>query len=93
MRLDICTEEIFPPELVDLEWRTVPAQAVRLKKDQICDTMVGFLRSICKKSFFKTNRLGDIKPGRRILLTMPVNLFFEQYVFTCYMQILSFIQD
>ena len=53
--------------------------------------MLGFLRSCCKKSFFKTNRLGQIKPGRRILLTQPVNLFYEQYVFSCYMQILVFV--
>ena len=31
------------------------AQAVRLKKDQICEVMLSFLRSVCKTSFFKTH--------------------------------------
>ena len=52
MRLDIPVGDIFVPEIVDLNWTSRMNQVVRLKKDQICEVMVGFLRSVCKKSFF-----------------------------------------
>ena len=93
LRLDVGVEDLFAPELVDLTWTNRMAQAVRLKKDQICDVMLSFLRSTCKKSFFKANRNKTYQPGRRILLTRPVNLFYEQYCFSYYLQILTFVQD
>ena len=52
MRLDIPVGQVFVPEIVDLNWSSRMNQVVRLKKDQICEVMVGFLRSVCKKSFF-----------------------------------------
>jgi len=36
LSLDVPTDEIFAPNFVDLEWSSRQAQAVRLKKDQIC---------------------------------------------------------
>ena len=93
LRLDLGVDELFAPELVDLTWTNRMTQAVRLKKDQICEVMLGFLRSTCKKSFFKANRDHEYQPGKRILLTRPVNLYYEQYCFSFYLQILCFVQD
>jgi len=58
--------------------------------------MVGFLRSVCKKSFFaKINgdKLHEKTMSKRILLTRPTNLFYEQYIFSYYLQIVRFIRD
>lgn len=95
LRLDVPTDEIFVPEIVDLSWQGKLCQAVRLKKDQICEVMVAFLRSCCKQSFFSEKRQAeaDYKSKKRILLTRPTNLYYEQYVFMYYLQILNFVQD
>ena len=53
--------------------------------------MVGYLRSCCKKSYLKMKGLTDTK--KRILLTLPTLLDYEQYVFANYMSILLYIQD
>ena len=52
MRIDVAVGQVFVPEIVDLNWSARVNQAIRLKKDQICEVLVGFLRSVCKKSFF-----------------------------------------
>jgi len=93
LRLDVPVDDLFAPEIVDLEWKSRLMQPVRLKKDQICEVVVSFLRSACKKSFFITNKSAQLKPGKRILLTRPVNLFYERYVFSYYLQIVSYVSD
>ena len=49
------------------------------------------MRSCCKKSYLKMKGLTDTK--KRILLTLPTLLDYEQYVFANYMSILLYIQD
>ena len=91
MRLDLPFEEIVPSELVDLKFLSAQAQPIRFKNDQINEVMVGYLRSCCKKSYLKMKGLTDTK--KRILLTLPTLLDYEQYVFANYMSILLYIQD
>ena len=94
LRMDMPIGDLFVPEIVDLEWTSRQSQAVRLKKDQICDVMTGFLRSTCKKSFFTLQHAkGQAMFSNRILLTRPQNLKYEQFIFDYYLQILKFIQD
>lgn len=65
---------------------------IRLKKDQICEVLVGFLRSFCKVGFLQ--KFGkDQERQRRIYLTRPSNLTYEKYIFSNYMQVLRFVQD
>ena len=33
-----------------------------------------------------------ISNARKVLLTRPKNLFYEKYVFTCYMEILTYLK-
>ena len=63
MRLDVPVVDLFVPEIVDLEWNSVRTQAVRMKKDQICEVMLAFLRSVCKKSFFSEQERNDARTG------------------------------
>ncbi len=95
LRLDVpLTNEIFVPEIVDLAWKNRIGQAVRLKKDQICDVMLAFLRSCCKNPFFAEQKARNLEVSKkRILLTRPTNLYYERFVFVYYLQILNFIQD
>ena len=58
---------------------------------------MAYLRTVCKKSFFaslgaENKALGEAR-AKKILMTMPTNLYYERYVFTCYEQILLFMQD
>ena len=55
--------------------------------------MVSYLRSVCKKSFFARLDAASLESSNRILLTRPVNLFFEQYVFTYYLQVCKYVMD
>lgn len=96
LRLDVpITATLCVSDIVDLEWQSRSIQAVRLKRDQICEVMLAFLRSACKKSFFNINaaKPDEKQPQPRILLTRPTNLYFEKYVFTFYLNILRFVQD
>ena len=93
LRLDVPVGEVFVPEIVDLDWKSRAIQLVRVKKDQICEVMCGFLRSVCKKSFFSAHDPSEHGPNKRILLTRPTNLMYEQYVYTYYLQIIQFVQD
>ena len=55
--------------------------------------MCGFLRSVCKKSFFSAHDSSENGHKKRILLTRPTNLSYEKYVFTYYRQIIQFVHD
>ena len=54
LRLDIPIIETFAPQVIDLDWQAPPGQGqlIRLKKDQICEMLVAFLRFRSKSSFF-----------------------------------------
>ena len=52
IRMDVPIVDLFVPEIVDLEWTSMRTQAIRMKKDQINEVMIAFLRSVCKKNFF-----------------------------------------
>ena len=93
LRLDIPVGNLKVSEMVDLEWSQDHRQSMRLKTDQICDVMVSYLRSVCKKSFFARLDAASLESSNRILLTRPVNLFFEQYVFTYYLQVCKYVMD
>ena len=96
--MDVPIVDLFVPEIVDLEWKSNRTQAIRMKKDQINEVMIAFLRSVCKKNFFDRQLQKDIASGnkthynREILLTRPSILAFELYVFDYYLKIVNFIQ-
>ena len=71
LRRDASTEQVEAHALVDLDWTCDDVEKVRLKKDQICRTLVNFLRAICKKSFFVD------QPSRRVLIGQPTYLLYE----------------
>ena len=90
-------EEIFAPALVDFKMQSENVQEIRFKMNQINEVFVAYLRTVCKKSFFaslgaENKALGEAR-AKKILMTMPTNLYYERYVFTCYEQILLFVQD
>lgn len=99
LRLDVPVDDLFVPEIVDLNWSSARTQSVRLKKDQINEVMIAFLRSICKKGFFARQTKQDLLTGvkthfsRRILLTRPSILTYELYVFDYYLKVCTFLQD
>ena len=98
MRIDVSDDkEIFAPSLVDFKMQDENVQEIRFKTNQINEVFVAYLRTICKKSFFaslgeENKALGEER-AKRILMTMPTNLYYEKYVFTCYETVLTFIQD
>ena len=98
MRIDVSDEnEIFAPSLVDFKMQNENVQEIRFKTNQINEVFVAYLRTICKKSFFaslgeENKALGEQR-AKKILMTMPTNLYYEKYVFTCYETVLTFIQD
>jgi len=93
MRLDCDLKEPFIPTMVDFRGIERMIQPCRFKIDQICDIMVSYLRSVCKTSFFDSRKLKiQRNASKKVLLTKPVNLFYEQYVFMYYKQVLKFIQ-
>lgn len=98
LRLDVPIVDKFVPELIDLECKMKKIQKIRLKRDQICEVLLSFLRSFCKKSFLVLQIKKDAKAGnlksdytRRVLITRPTILAFEQYVMTFYLQICTYI--
>ena len=91
MRLDLPFDEIKVEEMVDMKFLSYQAQSIRFKIDQINEVMLGYLRSCCKRSYLKMKGLNDTK--KRILLTLPTLLDYEQYIFATYMQVILYIQD
>lgn len=67
-----------------------PCQVARLKCDQICDTVLHYLRSHSREKFFAKNKtLVDIQP-HFLIMTQPRDLFYELYVFGQYKHVLEY---
>ena len=64
---------------------------MRLKKDQINDTMLGYLRMICLKTFFSDE--SSRESAKKILLTRCTNLFYERFIFRMYLIMLVHMQQ
>lgn len=89
MRMDIDLKDPFVPFMVDFRNEHF-TQEVRLKNDQINELLLSYFRSVLKASFFmKQKTQVDTK---RILLTLPVNLYYERYCLQYYEQILDFLK-
>ena len=89
MRMDIDLKDPFVPFMVDFRGEHF-AQEVRLKNEQLNELLMSYFRSVLKASFFtKQKKQTDLK---RILLTLPVNLFYERYCIQYYEQILDFLK-
>ena len=101
VRVGVPIEKIFQPALlIDLEWTAPNCHLIRLKRDQICDVLLGFLRANCKARFLmrqhkvaKGGETSKAKFSRRVLLTRPTNLPYELMVMTYYLQICTYIQS
>ena len=94
--MDVPIVDLFTPELVDIEWRSRHSVPVRLKKNQICEVLISYLRTFCKKSFFAEQMSRDPEwqgPQKRLLITRPTNLKYELYCFKYYLQIVHFLSD
>lgn len=66
-------------------------QPVRLKRDQLNEMTLAYLRSVLKQSFFKAESMAALT-GRKVLLTVPKNLSYERYVMKFYQGILEFLK-
>jgi len=66
--------------------------------DQICEVMIAVLRSVCKKSFFniqsRKNAINKTSTNfvRKLLISRPTTILYEQFVMTYYLQVCNFIQ-
>lgn len=83
LRLDSDLKSAFAPNLVDLTGNVEMVETCRLKRDQLNEIMLGFLRTTLKKSFYT-----DINDKPRVHLTKPTNLYYEKYVLKYYLDIL-----
>lgn len=70
-----------PSEIIDLNWESNSMQPIRLKKNQINEVLLGYLRATCKTSFFQSMGM----TGKNVFMTRPVNLFYEMYIFNLYL--------
>lgn len=58
-----------------------PCQVARLKSDQLCDTVLHYLRSASRDKFFVKNKtLVDMQP-QQLIMTQPRDLFYEMFIF------------
>ena len=89
MRMDIDLKEPFVPYMVDFRNEHF-TQEVRLKCDQINELLLSYFRSVLKASFFKSSKFAA--SYKSILLTKPVNLFYERYCIQFYENLLDFLK-
>ena len=62
---------------------------MRLKKDQLNELLMSYLRTFLKPNFFKGQKE---RSNNSIMLTKPVNLLFERYVMKFYHSILTLLK-
>jgi hypothetical protein len=80
--MNVNLQEIFIPQIVDYKGAEF-TQEIRLKNNQLNSLLMSYWRSVCKKKFF------DGQEGvRKILMTKPVNLFYERYCLIKYEELL-----
>lgn len=85
LKMNINLQEIFIPQIVDYKGAEF-TQEIRLKNNQLNSLLMSYWRSVCKKKFF------DGQEGvRKVLLTKPVNLFYERYCLIKYEELLQFL--
>jgi len=59
VRLDVDIRDPFVPNMIDFKGTAKICQRIRFKRDQLCEMLLFYLRSVLKQSFFKhTNRGG-----------------------------------
>lgn len=89
LKMDIDLKELFIPKMVDFKG-TEFTQEVRFKTNQFCSMLHAYLRSTCKTKFFQ----GQLQSQafQRILLTKPVNLYYERYCAKYYEDLLEFLK-
>lgn len=98
LRYDIFMDDLFSPEIVDLQWASPKTQNVRLKMDQICEVMTAFLRNFCKRVWLNKQQRRDAISGcrtdldRKIFMSRPTLIAYEKYIMRYYLQICNYIQ-
>jgi hypothetical protein len=76
--------------MIDFSFIDPNVQRIRLKKDQLNIMVLAYLRTFLKTVFFKQEQADE--SNSKVLLTKPVNLYFERYVFKYYASILGLIK-
>lgn len=95
-KLDVDIRDPFVPAMIDFKGVGKMCQRIRFKSNILNDTLMSYLRSVLKQSFFANTsnaKIRDYGSIRRILLTRPVNLYFEKYCISYYSDILSYIKS
>ena len=89
MRLDLENGEDLLGQMIDFDRKAQNCQQIRLKKDQLNDMMLAYLRTFLKPNFFKKRESGNTS----IMLGKPVNLVFERYVMKFYHSVLTLLKQ
>ena len=99
MRLDLPEEMHTLSELIDFEFKSFSTEKILLKKDLLNDELLAYLRALCKQSIYKKDDAKVKHPNAmqgvfllpEVLLSMPTDLRYEQYVFEQYFGILILV--
>ena len=101
MRVDLSSEEYSCVELIDFLFQCRSVEKYFLKRDKICEELVGYLRALCKQSFYrrpnqmvkKPNAMQNLFLMQDVMLSTPSDLLYEAYVFEQYLLILERIDQ